>query len=81
MLGRLGRRCPLVHAKDVRPAGPVWNDVPLGDGILDWPAILAAATEVGTEWLVMEMDHPSADAIGDVARSLDAIRRVQAEAS
>lgn len=81
MLGRLGPRCPLVHAKDVRPAGPVWNDVPLGDGILDWPAILAAATELGTEWLVVEMDHPSPDAIGDIARSLDAIRRVMAEAS
>ena len=33
------------------------------------------------EYLLVEMDNPSADAIGDIARSLDALRRVLAEAS
>jgi sugar phosphate isomerase/epimerase len=81
VLSGLGGRFPLVHAKDVRPSGPEWHDVPVGDGILDWPAIVAAATEAGAEHIVVEMDHPSPDAIGDVARSLDAMRRVLAPAS
>ena len=70
-----------MHAKDVRPAGPAWHDVPAGDGVLDWPAIARRRDGAGTEWLVVEMDNPSPDAIGDVARSLDAMRRVLAEAS
>lgn len=81
VLSGLGSRFPLVHAKDVRPSGPAWHDVPAGDGVLDLPAIAAVAEAAGTEYLVVEMDNPSPDAIGDVARSLDAMRRVLAEAS
>ena len=69
-------RCPLVHAKDVRPVGPEWTDVPVGDGVLDWPGIVAAAREGGTEWLVAEFDTPTEDTLGDIGRSLDALRRV-----
>ena len=81
VLSGLGSRFPLLHAKDVRPSGPKWHDVPAGDGVLDLPAIVAAAGEAGAEYLLVEMDNPSADAIGDIARSLDALRRVLAEAS
>jgi sugar phosphate isomerase/epimerase len=63
-----------VHAKDVRRAGDGWEDVPAGDGELDWPAILAAADDAGTEWIVVELDNPSADPVADVARSLTALR-------
>ena len=73
-------RCPLVHAKDVRPVGTRVADVPVGDGVLDWPGIVAAAREGGTEWLVAEFDTPTEDTLGDIGRSLDALRRVLAAA-
>lgn len=73
-------RCPLVHAKDVRPVGPEWRDVPVGDGVLDWPAIVGAARDAGTKWIVAEFDTPTEDTLGDLGRSLDALRGVLAAA-
>lgn len=32
---------------------------PLGTGVQDIPAIVAAAQEVGSKWLVVEQDNPS----------------------
>ena len=66
-----------------RTCGPwahEWTDVPVGDGVLDWPGIVAAAREGGTEWLVVEFDTPTEDTLGDIGRSLDALRRVLAAA-
>jgi sugar phosphate isomerase/epimerase len=71
MLDRLTGRCPLVHAKDVRRTADGWEDVPAGDGELDWPAIRAAAPE---SRFVIELDHPSADPLADVRRSLETLR-------
>ena len=31
---------------------------PVGSGVQDFPAILSAATEAGTKWLIVEQDHP-----------------------
>jgi sugar phosphate isomerase/epimerase len=76
VLGELAGRCPLVHAKDVRRAGDGWEDVPAGDGELDWAAIATAARDAGASWLVVELDNPSADPVADVARSLQTLAAV-----
>ena len=34
---------------------------PLGQGVQDFPAILKAAEESGTKWLIVEQDAPSMD--------------------
>ena len=34
---------------------------PVGSGLQDFPAILAAAKEAGSEWVVVEQDAPSMD--------------------
>jgi sugar phosphate isomerase/epimerase len=80
VLGKLHKRCPLVHAKDMRrtPEGN-WEDVPAGDGELDWTAIGAAARAAGTEWLIVELDNPSPDPVADVARSLETLRAALAQ--
>jgi sugar phosphate isomerase/epimerase len=71
----LGGRCRLVHAKDMRKTSDGgWEDVPAGDGELDWPAIAAAARAAGAGWLVVELDNPAPDAVPDVARSLETLR-------
>lgn len=67
-------RCPLLHAKDLA-AQPVANEEPafavLGQGLLDWPAILDAAEEAGVEWIIYEQDRIS----GDPAAALASSRR------
>src|SRR4051812_28115696 len=76
VLGELGGRCPLVHAKDVRRTADGWEDVVAGDGDLDWRAIANAATAAGASRLIIELDNPSADPVDDVARSLATLRAV-----
>jgi sugar phosphate isomerase/epimerase len=61
-----GERARLLHMKDMAP-GPDRRDVTPGDGILPWSDIVAAATEVGVEWYVVEEDNPR-DAIAEIAR-------------
>lgn len=55
-------RLTAVHVKDLAPEGQNadedgWADV--GEGTLDWPALLAAARERGVHWIVLEHDKPS----------------------
>jgi sugar phosphate isomerase/epimerase len=52
-----GDRVRLLHVKD-RAAGPVPRDAPAGEGTLDFPAIIAAAREVGVAWYIAEQDEP-----------------------
>ena len=61
-LARMARRTPLVHVKDIAPAGEKadedgWADV--GEGILDWPDLWRAAVAAGAEVMVAEHDRPS----------------------
>jgi sugar phosphate isomerase/epimerase len=56
------RRCagrqPLLHLKDMT-VGPGREPrmAEIGEGNLNWPAILAAAAESGVEWYLVEQDH------------------------
>lgn len=68
LLRRHTGRVPLIHVKDLAPGDEV-VDVPVGDGILPWPRILAAAEAAGTQWYIVEQDHPR-DPLADVERSL-----------
>ena len=62
-----GSRIRLLHMKD-RAAGPDPRDAPAGDGVLDFPGIVAAAREAGVEWYVAEQDEPR-DALADISRA------------
>ena len=52
---KMAGRVPLLHMKDVG-SGPDGPTVEVGQGILDWDAILAAARVAGTQWLITEQD-------------------------
>ncbi len=61
-------RWALMHLKDLRKGVPtgihtgktdVANDVPLGTGQMDWPAILKAARESGVRYYFIEDESPS----------------------
>ena len=68
LIQRHGGRVPLLHVKDMADDADR-ADVPVGEGTLPWPRILAAAAAAGTRWYVVEQDHPR-DALDDVRRSL-----------
>jgi sugar phosphate isomerase/epimerase len=53
---KYARRSLLLHIKDMEP-GEERFFAEIGAGILDWPAIFAAANESATAWYIVEQDH------------------------
>lgn len=55
---KLAGRMPLCHFKDFAIVGgePIFCEV--GEGNLDWPAIIAACEKAGVRWYVVEQDSP-----------------------
>lgn len=72
----LGERLRLLHMKDMA-SGPKRVDVAPGDGILPWPAIVAAARDAGVESYVVELDNPT-DAIAEITRGLEFLQGLAA---
>ena len=69
LLHKYKGRWALMHLKDMRQGTPrglltgssdVKNDVALGTGIMDWPAILQAAADVGIKYYFIEDESPTA---------------------
>ena len=57
LLERCGGRVPVIHLKDkevVSEEGPVM--APIGEGNMDWEAIIAACEEAGVRWYAVEQD-------------------------
>ncbi len=52
-------RCPVLHFKDMGIEDGQTADVAVGEGNLEWPAIIEAAEAAGAEWYVVEEDHPA----------------------
>ena len=65
LIREAGSRIRLLHMKDRAP-GPEPRDAPAGDGVLDFPGIVAAARDAGVEWFVAEQDEPG-DALADIS--------------
>lgn len=63
-------RLPLLHARDTTAEG---QSVPVGKGVVDFPAVIDAARAAGTEWLVVEQ-NPSGDALRDAETSIHSLR-------
>lgn len=68
VLTRLGGRARFVHIKD-GPAESYEDDVmvPIGDGAMDWPAILTAPS--GLAWHIVELERLSVDTFDALASS------------
>ena len=69
-------RCPVIHVKDLAAAprdGRPWF-TPLGEGVLDWPAIFVAARDAGVEWYVYEQDTWDGDVFDSVRTSCEFLK-------
>ena len=68
LLQKYGHRFELMHVKDMKKGvkgdltghTDVANDVTLGLGQMDWPAILSAAKRAGVKWYFIEDESPTA---------------------
>jgi sugar phosphate isomerase/epimerase len=61
MLGKFRGHVFAVHAKDNAPTGQADDEggfAAVGQGVLDWNAILHAAAAAGVQWYIVEHDHP-----------------------
>ncbi|WP_414576671.1 sugar phosphate isomerase/epimerase family protein [Stenotrophomonas sp. FR024] len=61
MLGKFRGRVFAVHAKDNAPKGQAQDEggfAAVGQGVLDWSAILPAAAAAGVHWYIIEHDQP-----------------------
>jgi len=67
LLGKYGKRWELMHLKDMKKGTPtglltghteVTNDVTLGTGQINLPAILEAAKKAGVKWYFIEDESP-----------------------
>lgn len=72
---RLDQRLPLLHIKDYavgEDGKPRFAEI--GEGVLDFPAIIKAAEESGCEWFIVEQDTCPGDPFDSLALSFRNIR-------
>jgi len=62
-------RMPLVHLKDMAMRGSQQLFAEVGEGNLNWPAILDACKESGAEWYIVEQDTCQRDPFESLAIS------------
>lgn len=72
-LRKLSGRAPLVHLKDMTgDASRTFAE--LGQGVMDWDAILPACAEAGAKWLIVEQDSCQRPPLESVRISFDYLR-------
>ena len=75
-LRKVAGRAPLVHLKDMTVVDGRVTLSEVGEGNLDWPEILHACRDAGTEWLVVEQDETGGDALESLAVSYRNLTRL-----
>lgn len=68
-------RVPLLHLKDMADDADR-SFAEIGEGILDIPAICAAAEDAGTQWLIVEQDVCKKSPIESVKLSLENLKKM-----
>ena len=84
LLGKYGKRWELMHVKDMKKGvkigdlsgkSDVNNDVTLGTGQMNWPAILQAAEKAGVKYYFIEDESPTS--VEQIPRSLRFLEQVK----
>ena len=83
LLNRYGSRFALMHVKDMKPGtehnltghSDVNNDVAIGTGVMDWPAILGAAKKAGVKWYFIEDESDAS--VRQIPQSLKYLENVK----
>lgn len=72
LLSEKKERIVAVHLKD----GINGKPVALGEGECDIPTVIAAAKDIGLEWVIVENDDPVPTGFEDIARSLKYLKSI-----
>jgi sugar phosphate isomerase/epimerase len=84
LLEKYGSRFKLMHVKDMKKgtetglftgASDVSNDVVVGTGMADWPAIFRAAEKAGMKWYFIEDESPTV--VEQIPQSLKYLEQVK----
>ncbi len=73
---RMAGRMPVVHLKDMVIVDGEQAMAEIGEGNLNWPAILQACREAGVEWYAIEQDVCRRDPFESLKISLDNLREM-----
>ena len=73
VINRYADRLPLLHLKDMMPDGSFGE---VGEGILDWPAILKAAQNAGVVHYAVEQDTCPGDPFESIQTSLQNLKKM-----
>ena len=80
---RLKGRMPVVHLKDMTVSAEGWNVKQLmaevGEGNLNWPAILDACHAAGVRWYAVEQDICPRDPFESLKISYENLRKMGLE--
>jgi sugar phosphate isomerase/epimerase len=84
LLEKYGQRWLLLHLKDLKKGvplndhsakTPLTNDVALGSGQMDWPAVFRAAEKVGVKYYFIEDESPTA--VEQIPESLKFLKQLK----
>ncbi len=71
---KYGKRIRQIHLKDILDLEVIETTTELGKGVIDLPGIIAAAREIGCQWLTYEQDFTE-DPFRSAAESLRYLRK------
>lgn len=74
-LRKLNNRCPLLHVKDMESDDDQFF-AEVGEGMLDFQEIIQVASDIGTEWLVVEQDLSRRDVFESIKTSYINLREM-----
>jgi sugar phosphate isomerase/epimerase len=75
LIKRYAGRCPLIHMKDMA-ADAERSFAEVGEGILDFGAIIQASISAGAKWFIVEQDTCKGNALDCVRTSLVNLRKM-----
>lgn len=66
-------RVPQIHLKDMNPDNG--DFAPIGEGLMDLPAIFAAAEEAKAQWMIYEQDSCQGSPLDSAATSIENLKK------
>jgi sugar phosphate isomerase/epimerase len=74
LIESLGAQSPIIHLKDVSPAGA---DVDIGEGLVDMRAVLEATSRSGVVWGIVERDSAPPPTLESAHTNLQRLRALE----
>lgn len=71
---RYSGRAPLLHVKELSKTPEVSRSTELGQGVIDWDGVFAAAEDAGVEWYIVEQNCEQLPALESIRVNLDFLR-------